>query len=160
MQELVRGYVGQFNARHRRTGTLWKGRCRASLVDSESYVLQCHRLIELNPARARMTDHLTAFAWSSYATHCGHRRDATLTPGAEYTALVSAREAPARACRQLPYDALSDDDQEANRTHLQQQQALGRDGFRAMVEAETQRFAGVRPGRRLPPANSSGHRST
>jgi len=55
MQKLGRNYVGQFNARHQRTGTLWEGRYKASLVDSESYVLHCHRYIDLNPVRARMT---------------------------------------------------------------------------------------------------------
>ncbi len=61
MQKLGRGYVGQFNARHRRTGTLWEGRYKASLVDSESYVLRCHRYIELNPVRARMTADPTSY---------------------------------------------------------------------------------------------------
>lgn len=42
MQKVGRGYVGQFNARHRRTGTLWEGRYKASLVDSENYVLHGH----------------------------------------------------------------------------------------------------------------------
>lgn len=48
MQKLGRGYVAQFNARHRRTGTLWEGRYKACLVDSESYVLRCHSYIDLN----------------------------------------------------------------------------------------------------------------
>jgi len=56
MQRLGRNYVGQFNARHRRTGTLWEGRYKACLVDSASYVLRCYRYIDLNPLRARMTD--------------------------------------------------------------------------------------------------------
>jgi putative transposase len=55
MQKLGRGYVGQFNARHRRTGTLWEGRYKASLVDSGNYVLQCHRHIELD-SRPRLHD--------------------------------------------------------------------------------------------------------
>ncbi len=55
MQKLGHDYVGQFNARHRRTGTLREGRYKAGLVDSESYVLHCHRYIELNPVLARMT---------------------------------------------------------------------------------------------------------
>ena len=46
MQKLGRQYVGQFNARHRRTGTLWEGRYKSCLVDSENYVLQCSRYID------------------------------------------------------------------------------------------------------------------
>ncbi|MBE5315232.1 MAG: hypothetical protein H4O13_07500 [Xanthomonadales bacterium] len=56
MQQLGRRYVGQFNARHARTGTLWEGRYKACLVDSEHYLLRCSRYIDLNPIRARMTD--------------------------------------------------------------------------------------------------------
>jgi len=53
MQQLGRGYVGYFNAAHRRTGTLWEGRFKASLVDSERYVLTCYRYIEMNPCGPR-----------------------------------------------------------------------------------------------------------
>ncbi|MEO6800947.1 MAG: hypothetical protein ABI178_13500 [Rhodanobacter sp.] len=56
MQKPGSGYVGQFNARHQRTGTVWEGRCKASLGDRESHVLHCHRYIELNPVRAAMVD--------------------------------------------------------------------------------------------------------
>ncbi|AIO23753.1 transposase IS200 like family protein [Burkholderia cepacia ATCC 25416] len=58
MQKLGRKYVGQFNARHQRSGTLWEGRYKSCLVDSESYVLRCYRYIDLNPVRARTTDDL------------------------------------------------------------------------------------------------------
>lgn len=52
---------GSFNARYRRTGTLWEGRFKAALVDTASYVLACYRYIELNPVRAMMAN-LTPFA--------------------------------------------------------------------------------------------------
>jgi putative transposase len=156
MQKLGRGYVGRFNARHRRTGTLWEGRYKAGLVDSKSYVLQCHRYIELNPVRARMTDDPAAYPWSSCASHCGLRQDAILTPHPEYTALAATVEARSQAYRRLIFETLSDDDLKAIRTHLQQQRALGRDDFRAMVQAKTQRFASVRPAHRPPRSNSNG----
>ncbi|MEO7199261.1 MAG: transposase [Dokdonella sp.] len=56
MQKLERGYVGQSNARHRRTGTFWEGRYKSCLVDSQSYLVHCYRYIELNTVRARMTE--------------------------------------------------------------------------------------------------------
>jgi len=59
MQKLGRQYVGQFNARHQRTGTLWEGRYKSGLVDSEIHVLRCYRYIDLNPVRARMTEEPT-----------------------------------------------------------------------------------------------------
>ena len=148
MQKLGRSYVGQFNARHRRTGTLWEGRYKACLVDSENYVLRCHRYIDLNPARARMTEDPAAYPWSSCANHCGHRPDTILTPHPAYTALGSTPDARAETYRHLLRETLSDDDLIAIRTYLQQQRALGKDDFRDMVEAKTRRFAGVRPAHR------------
>jgi len=157
MQKLGRGYVGQFNVRHRRTGTLWEGRYKASLVDSESYVLHCHRYIDLNPVRARMTDDPTTFAWSSCASHCGLRQEVMLSPHPQYSALGAMPESRAMAYSQLLRETLSDDDLASIRNYLQQQRALGRDDFRAMVEAKTQLFAGLRPAHR-PARNSSNDR--
>ena len=87
MQKLGRQYIGQFNARHRRTGTLWEGRYKSCLVARDRYLLHCYRYIDLNPVRARMTDDAPSFPWSSAAGHCGYRLDPCLTPHPAYTAL-------------------------------------------------------------------------
>lgn len=64
-------YSSQFNARNKRTDTLWEGRFKSFLVDIEEYVLRCHRYIDLNPVRARMIDDPAAFQWSSCSAHSG-----------------------------------------------------------------------------------------
>jgi putative transposase len=138
-----------------RTGTLWEGRYKASLVDSESHVLHCQRYIDLNPVRARMTDDPADYPRSSCPAHCGRRSDAMLTPRPAYTALASEPEARSEAYRLLLREGLSDDDLATIRTYLQQQRALGRDDFRAMVEAKTQRLAGIRPAHRPPRCGSN-----
>lgn len=66
MQALGTRYVRYFNDRHGRTGTLWEGRFRSCLVDTEGYVLRCMRYIELNPVRAGMTRAPEDHPWSSY----------------------------------------------------------------------------------------------
>lgn len=148
MQKIGRQYVGQFNARHRRTGTLWEGRYKSCLVDSENYVLHCSRYIDLNPVRARMTDDPVQFAWSSCASLCGERDDPLLAFHPAYMRLGPTRTERADAYRSLLGEALSDDELHAIRSYLQQQRALGRDEFRTMVEAKTRRFAGIRPAHR------------
>lgn len=153
MQKLGRAYVGQFNARHRRTNTLWEGRYKACLVDTEAYVLRCYRYIDLNPVRARMTDDPASYPWSSAPIHCGLRDVPWLTPHPAYAALANTAEARAAAYRQLLREVLSDDDLAAIRTYLKQQRALGRDNFRAIVEAKIRRFAGIRPAHRPPRAD-------
>jgi putative transposase len=47
-------YVQAFNTRHGRCGTLWQGRCKSCLVDSDRYLLTVIRYIELNPVRAAL----------------------------------------------------------------------------------------------------------
>jgi len=87
MQKFGRQYVGLFNARHHRTGTLWEGRYKACLVGDERYVLTCQRYIESNSVRARMTDDPAAYGWSSCATHLGQRTGSMLTPHPGWLAL-------------------------------------------------------------------------
>jgi putative transposase len=66
MQDLGRRYVRVFNDIHGRTGTLWEGRYKAALIDSERYFVVCQRYVELNPVRAGLTVHPAEFRWSSH----------------------------------------------------------------------------------------------
>jgi len=56
MQDIGRKYVRFINRSYQRSGTLWEGRFKASLIDSEAYLLTCMRYIELNPVRAMMVN--------------------------------------------------------------------------------------------------------
>ena len=64
MQALGRRYVRYFNREYQRTGTLWEGRFKSSLVQTETYLLQCQRYIELNPVRANMVSEPGDYMWS------------------------------------------------------------------------------------------------
>ncbi len=66
MQSLGRSYVRYFNHTYRRTGTLWEGRFKSCLIESESYLIDVYRYIELNPIRAGMVDEPSEYKWSSY----------------------------------------------------------------------------------------------
>ncbi|MDD5119842.1 MAG: transposase [Candidatus Omnitrophica bacterium] len=59
-------YVRYFNKRYKRSGTLWEGRFRGSLVDKEAYFLICLRYIEMNPVRANISCLPELYPWSSY----------------------------------------------------------------------------------------------
>ncbi len=73
MQALGRRYVAWFNKRHHRTGTLWEGRYRSSVIESERYLFACSRYIELNPIRAGLVADPADYRWSSYGHHVGLR---------------------------------------------------------------------------------------
>ncbi len=75
MQAHGRRYVGWFNHKYERSGTLWEGRFRAALIDSEQYLMACMRYIELNPVRAGMCLSAEDYRWSSCAHHLGRRSD-------------------------------------------------------------------------------------
>jgi putative transposase len=148
MHTFSRNYVGLFNGRHGRTGTLWEGRYKACLVDSERYVLTCYRYIELNPVRAWMIDDPGAHPWSSYSANALGQSNPLLTPHAAYLALGSDTSARASAYGALCAEVLPDETLAEIRLYVQQQRALGTNRFRTHVEAELQRFAGVRPAHR------------
>jgi putative transposase len=148
MQRLGRQYVSQFNARHGRSGTLWEGRYKACLVDSERYVLACYRYIELNPVRARMVDVPARYRWSSCAANLGLRPHSGLEPHPAWRSLGPTPAERTDRYRALLDELLPEDMLTEIRHYLQQQRAWGRDDFRAMVEAKTRRFAGVRPAHR------------
>jgi putative transposase len=84
MQSVGRYYVQYFNHRYRRTGTLWEGRYKATLIDAEDYLLNCYRYIELNPVRAGMVNHPGAYPWSSYRCTALGKEDCLVTPHALY----------------------------------------------------------------------------
>ena len=87
MQSLGRKYVRYFNYTYGRTGTLWEGRFKSSVVDSERYLLTVYRYIELNPVRASMVPHAADYPCTSYQCNGVGRAISLITPHQEYLAL-------------------------------------------------------------------------
>jgi putative transposase len=109
MQRLGRRYVCYFNRRHARTGTLWEGRFRSSLVQDERYLMICHRYIELNPIRAYMAEVPSDYPWSSYRANAFGQPNHLLTPHLLYTRLGNDAAARQAAYQHLFVEALSND---------------------------------------------------
>ena len=80
MQAVGRSYVRYFNDTHRRTGTLWEGRYKSTVIQTERYLLACMVYIDLNPVRAGMVAQARDYSWSSHAHYLGLRTDKLLTP--------------------------------------------------------------------------------
>jgi putative transposase len=109
MQSLGRQYVQRFNESHGRTGSLWQGRYRASVVDSDRYLFACHRYIELNPVRAGLVAEPREYQWSSYHANALGAIDPLVTTHELYSALGEDAESRRRAYRALFCDAVDDD---------------------------------------------------
>ncbi len=135
VQMVGRYYVQYFNYCYRRTGTLWEGRYKASLIDSERYLLTCMRYIELNPVRAtNMVDHPSDYQWSSYAYNAVGAENDLLTPHPEYRNLgktdVERQSAYRHLFRaQIPNRALEEIREAINRSN-----ALGSDQYIREIE--------------------------
>jgi putative transposase len=101
MQTLGRYYVQYYNYSYERTGTLWEGRYKATLIDSESYLFTCMRYIELNPVRANMVAQPSDYPWSSYHYNALGQPNTLITPHLEYQRLGNTDTE-----RQVAYRAL------------------------------------------------------
>ena len=145
MQDLGRKYVRYINHTYKRTGTLWEGRFKASLVDSETYLLTCMRYIELNPVRANMVEHPGEYRWSSYACNAKGIIDSLIEPHPLYTSLGKEAEQRQFIYRELFRNHLDDDQVHAIRDALNQQLVLGRDDFKDKIEEMTLRQTRPKP---------------
>ena len=80
MQAVGRRYVRHFNDSHGRTGTLWEGRYKSTLVQTDRYLLACMVYIDLNPVRAGLVSLAADYPWSSHGHYIGLRVDPLITP--------------------------------------------------------------------------------
>lgn len=101
MKNLGQRYVQYVNRSYRRSGTLWEGRFRSCLAQTEEYVLACYRYIELNPVRAAMVGKPQEYRWSSYRMNAEGIASDLLTPHAEYLRLGRTADERRSAYRDL-----------------------------------------------------------
>lgn len=148
MQYLGRYYVRYVNHAYGRTGTLWEGRYKASVVGGERYLLACYRYIELNPVRAGMVSDPADYPWSSYRYHAHGEPDGLVREHEIYTRLGPTREVRTSGYRRLFEGELGEDLLAEVRAATQHCHVLGGERFKAEIEAMLGRRLGTgRPGR-------------
>lgn len=148
MQALGRRYVRQFNRRHSRSGTLWEGRYRATLIDSERYLLACMVYIDLNPVRAGLVAQARDHPWSSHGHHIGASIDRLITPHPLYWALGNTPFAREAAYAALVDAGLAPAQQQALTHSVVKSWALGDVHFVNELQRQTgRRVQPARPGR-------------
>ena len=146
MQDLGRKYVRYINMAYHRSGTLWEGRFKASLVDSQAYLLTCMRYIEFNTVRAGMVSHPGEYRWSSYAYNATGAIDGLITSHPLYVSLATDEEQRRYRYCELFRTHMEDSDLHEIREALSQELVLGRDDFKSQIEEMAQRQ--TRPGQR------------
>ena len=146
MQDTGRKYVRYSNTRYKRTGSRWEGHYKASVIDSEQYLLTCMRYIEMNPARASMVAHPGDYRWTSYHANAGFKPDPRLTCHPVYKRLGKDIEQQQHAYRELFSQSIEQKQLHEIREALNQELVLGRDDFKDKIEQVTKRQ--TRPGLR------------
>ena len=149
MQAVGRSYVRWFNDRHGRTGTLWEGRYRSTLIQPERYLLACMVYIDSNPVRAGLVAEPRDFAWSSHHHFIGVRHDRLLSPHPLYWALGNTPFAREAAYAERVRVGIGSREQTLLTESALQGWAAGDEGFVAQLQTVTpRRVVKGRAGRR------------
>jgi putative transposase len=137
LQTLGRRYVQYFNHKYGRTGTLWEGRYKSTLVQTENYLLTVYRYIELNPVRASMVEHASEYPWSSYRYNAVGLNIELITAHREYKKLGKEPEARQKAYRMLFRGRMAEKDLAEIRDCTNKSWVIGDERFKVKVAART-----------------------
>jgi len=143
MQAVGRRYAQYVNRVHERTGTLFEGRFRSSLVDCERYFFTCMRYIELNPVRAGLVEDAGNYVWSSFSHNAGRDTFEWLVERPEYEALGVDKASRAAAYRALFRKPFAQDELEAVRAGIRKGCPIGSADFLGFVEQRLGRCATI-----------------
>ena len=141
MQSLGRYYVRYINQTYKRTGTLWEGRYKSTLVDSDNYFLTLSRYIELNPVRAGMVEHPAEYPWSSYQYSALGRPIELITPHFLYEDLAKTEKTRQKRYTALFDKMIPDHTLEEIRHSINRAWVLGDERFKRQIEKQTGRRA-------------------
>jgi putative transposase len=139
MQRVGRYYVPWYNAKYGRSGSLFQGRFKTSVIDSATYFLQCSLYIECSPVRAQLAGDALAYPWSSYAHHAGVNPDPVVTDHALYWALGNTPFQREALYKELAERPLTAPQLEVIDKAVLKGWPLGSDAFKADLEKKAQR---------------------
>jgi putative transposase len=151
MQKVGRLYVPWFNHKYERSGGLFEGRFRTSLIDSDRYFMTCSRYIELNPVRAQLSVAPGDYPWSSYAHHAGARLDTLVSDHSLFWGLGNTPFQREAAYIDMVQQGLSSEEVDFITTSILRNKPLGSDSFKSQLEQKTQRQ--ILPAKRGRPFN-------
>jgi putative transposase len=139
MQAVGRSYVRYFNDAQGRSGTLWEGRYKSSVIQTERYLLACMAYIDLNPLRAGLVATPQDYPWSSHLHYLGARPDRLITPHALYWELGNTPFAREAAYAELVQSGVNPVQQAALTDATLRGWALGEADFIADLQKRTTR---------------------
>lgn len=145
MQAVGRRYVQYFNHKYARTGALWEGRYRSTLVESTRYFMVCSCYIELNPVRAKLVADPAHYLWSSYSGNTGASNDLLITNHPEYWALGNTPFDRHAAYKAIVAEGLGEPEVALVRQKTNKGWALASDQFIEQLQALSTRRMAPKP---------------
>lgn len=139
MQRVGRYYVPWYNTKYARTGSLFQGRFKTSLIEAGRYFMACSRYIESNPVRSGLVSELLAYQWSSYPHHAGHRADPVIVDHALYWALGNTPFQREAAYIELSRPSLGQAEMAAVEAALLKGWPLGSEQFKTEIQHRAKR---------------------
>ena len=122
------------NKEYRRSGTLWEGRHKSSLVDADQYLFRCYRYIEMNPVRANMVEHPADYKWSSFMVNAQGSDQYPIKPHPLYLALDKDQALRCEAYRDMFKTDLNGNELHEIRNATQFSMPLGNNRFKEEIE--------------------------
>lgn len=148
LQALGRAYVRYFNNRHARTGTLWDGRYKCTVVQADKYLLPCLVWLDRLPILAAQVKDPSEYVWGSHRGLTGQAPDGLLTPHAQYWALGNTPFAREAAYAEMVRVGLGRREEAELIQAANRPWALGDARFVAEIQALTaRRVSPLQPGR-------------
>lgn len=105
IKQLNLSYFYYYHKRYDYTGHLWQGRFKSNIVDSDAYLLQCGKYIELNPVRAGIVDLPEQYAFSSFLHYSKGKPDSVVTDDPVYLGLSSSEKERRKAYNDFVIDS-------------------------------------------------------
>ncbi len=148
IQAIGRQYVRFFNQQNKRTGTLWEGRFRSCIVQSENYLLEVYKYIEMNPVRLELTGQASEYKWSSYLINANGKSSALCKPHDQYLSLGDTKEERSENYRLFCKGKNSEETINEIRKSTNKGLAIGEETFKVSIEKQTgYRFRPLKKGR-------------
>lgn len=148
MQWLGRHYVPYFNAKYGRSGTLWQGRFRTTVIEADTYLLPCTQYIELGACRAGIAMAPADYRWSSYLHHVGGKVDPLITDHFLYWGLGNTPFDREGAYKGMMNEGLSSTQIRLLDESVGKGWPLGSDKFKQALEKQSlRRVTRAKPGR-------------
>jgi putative transposase len=141
MKDVAQRYSQYVNRKLGRSGSLWEGRFKSSIVDSQTYLLRCHRYIELNPVRAGIVPHPSDYLWSSFGTNAIGSCSTLITSHERYLALGNTESERRATYLDMFGTAPCEDELRRIREAINGGFAIGSESFIAQLETAMGRRA-------------------